>query len=684
MYHIHTRIRTAPNRARVVPAAVLCAIGLISFLDFGCARPDELIVPPTVILSAIAIDSGSRLIELGTRDTLRATAITSDKDTVDVPVVWRSSNEKIASFERGGILVTHDTGAFTVVASSLGVQSDPQPYAVIWFGPAKIDSLPFVPPSAISLGATLTDSIRVRVTNIYNAPVPNAKVAFTVTSGGGAVSPATATTTAAGVATAQWTLGPNAGANTVIAKVVRADASPDTLVKDNLVTFGVTGYEALTTAAGDNQTAQILSDVAVAPSVKLVDSTGAPRAGVPITFIASSAGRLTSSVASTNASGIASPGNWTLGEIPGDQTLQARVSDARVTLHATGTGTPIYYKPASVTAGGYASCAAESNGSVKCWGQAPQNGADTTAVSSPVPVNAALTAQSMDGSATHFCSVSTVKRIWCWGINALADTSGATASSSRPVQLPSDLDWAQVSAGFAHNCGITLTQEAYCWGANGVGQLGIDSATTARYSPRLVTGGFAFTQIASGVNHTCALRSAGSVFCWGDNSNGELGDGTFAERHSPTAVLGTATFQSIGAGQQFTCALATDGVAWCWGRVAGQVRSTPTSFAGSPAFASITVGATHACGLVADGTAYCWGDNASGQLGDSSTIVRASPTPVAGGLRFTSLDAGLLHTCGITSDGAAVCWGRNDFGELAETPQTIRTVPKHVVIGVIP
>lgn len=670
---------THANGPRIATLAVLVA----TLLDYACARPDDVIVPPAIVLSSVAIDSGSRLIELGTRDTLTATAVTADDDSVSVPVVWRSSNEKIASFERGGILVTHDTGGFSVTATALGVQSQPQQFAVVWFGPANIDSIAYAPPSALSLGTTLSDSIRVLVTNVYKAPVPNARVAFTVVTGGGSVSPDTVTTTANGMAAARWTIGPNPGPNTVTAKVVGAGGAVDTLVKDNLVTFSVTGYQALTADAGDNQTAQILTSLPTAPAVKLVDSTGAPRAGVPINFTVSSGGRLTNYVASTNASGVASPGTWTLGDVPGDETLEARVSDARVTLHATATGTPVYFAPKAIAAGGYSTCGIVTDDSVQCWGQAPQNGADTTAVASPVPVKASLVAAAIDGGSTHFCATSTTKKIWCWGINALMDTSGATASSSRPLQLPSDLDWVQVSAGAAHNCAITVTQEAYCWGANGVGQLG-DQTTTTHFKPTLVSGGFAFTQVASGANHTCALTSAGSVFCWGDNSNGEIGDGTFVERHTPTAVSSTTSFQSVGAGQQFTCALALDGQAYCWGRVAGQVRSTPTSFTGAPAFSTITVGATHACGLTSSGTAFCWGDNASGQLGDSTTTVRSTPTAVAGGLKFTSINAGYLHTCGITAAGAAMCWGRNDFGELGEGPPTIRTVPKYVVIGVNP
>ncbi|MGH7678164.1 MAG: hypothetical protein ACRENU_06835, partial [Gemmatimonadaceae bacterium] len=625
-------------------------------------------------------------------------------DTVAVPVVWRSSSERVARFTRGGVLLALDTGTTSITASTLGVQSQPVVFTVVWLGPAAIDSGAFAPPNARGPGVALTDSVRVIVTNSAGARVPNARVRFSVTAGGGSVSPATDSTDANGVAATRWTLGPAAGQNTVTASVIRVDGALDTLVADNLVTFVINAYNALTVQSGDSQTDQILAALSVAPSVRLVDSLGAPRAGVPVTFTVSANGRVTTPVVSTGADGVATPGTWTLGDIPGAQTLEARVEDAKAVLTATATGTPIYYTPLAVTSGAFATCARETGGVVKCWGAEAQLGlGDTTDVSTPVTVHGSVIAASVVAGhiasqsvtttidASHTCALDAAGSAWCWGLFALVDTSGATVNAFEPKQLQSNLALAQVSPGRLHTCAITLLEEAYCWGANNAtsgvaGQLG-DGTTTDRAHPTPVAGGFAFSSIASGGNHTCAIRSGlGTAYCWGQNASGQVGDGTAQQRTTPTAVVGGQTFESIGVGASISCGLTPqpDGRVYCWGSISGVAQLTPATYPTAPAFTSMSVGGSHACALSADGTAYCWGANNLGQLGDSSQTRRNTPTRVAGDLRFTQISAGFLHTCGITTAGAVACWGNNRSGELGDTTATFRTRPRHVILGVTP
>jgi alpha-tubulin suppressor-like RCC1 family protein len=665
-------LRVSAGRAGTVAALLLIA----------CS--ETRITPPELVrIAQLSVDSPPTLIERGTRDTLTATARDLDGQTVVVPVVWRSSNEDVALFERGGVLVALDTGSTIISASSLGVTSTGVEFRVVWFGPAHIDAQPWSPSPARSLGAVIRDSLRVAVINPDSVPVPGAKVAFAITQGAGSVSPALATTNASGVATAQLTIGPDAGSNVVTASVVKDDGTPDPLVADNLVSFTIEGYEALAVQGGDAQSGLVLGDLPVQPSVRLVDATGAPRAGVPVTFTPTANGRVASPVVPTDANGIATPGTWTLGDIPGAQSLAATVEDATVTLAATATGSPIHYFPARVVAGAYATCALEPDGAVKCWGESPQNGGGTPAHNAtPTMVAGGLTAASLLGGPTHFCAIIATADAWCWGGNALPDTLGATPSPSQPTEVQSDIQWTQVSPGAAHNCGLDVSQHAFCWGSNANGQLG-DLSTTTRTTIRAVQGAFTFTQISSGAAHTCAL-SAGSALCWGGNQAGELGDGTTEGRTAPTAVAGGHVFQSVGAGQAFTCALSAQSRAYCWGALGGALSPTPITYTSAPDFVAIAVGGRHACALTADNDAYCWGDNASGQLGDSSFTPRASPTRVAGGFKFQQISAGFEHTCGLTSAGAVACWGRNRSGELGDNGAPARSMPKHVVLGVNP
>lgn len=670
------------RRPSIQPAVRRLTIFLV--LALACRSAESITLPGLVELKTITIDSVTQLVlERGSRDTLSATTIDKNGRKVVIPVAWRSANDKIATFERGGAIVAIDTGLTTIVATSLGVVSPPVAVRVNWFGPAGIVAGTWTRKNATSPNATLTDSLRVVVTNIYGAKVPNAKVLFTVTEGGGSVSPSTTTTGPMGIAAAQWTLGPATGRNTVTASVIRDDGTLNPLVAGNLVTFSINSYNALTLEAGDNQTGQILSELPVASSVKLVDSLGVPRTGVPVVFTAFQNGRVATPVVSTDANGVASPGKWTLGDIPGQQFLEAKVEDAKISLRANATGTPIYYTPASVAAGGFSTCALESGGTVKCWGASPQNGSGTdSSFSTPRAVSGSLTAASLAGGSTHYCALTSAGAVWCWGLNALTDTAGDTLTTNKPRRLQSGTAWSQMSTGFSHNCGIG-GQAAYCWGNNAAGQLG-DLTTTNRFVPAPVTGGFRFSQLSSGTNHSCGLATDGTALCWGGNGAGQIGDGTSTARTSPTSVTGGQTFQSVGAGEGFTCGLTTQGQAYCWGGLSGTPQSTPTSYTGAPTFTSLSAGGAHACALTADGVAYCWGSNAWGQLGDSTTTTRASPTAVAGGMRFAQISAGYQHTCARATDGAVACWGRNTAGELGNNASAFQTTPRFIVLGVTP
>ncbi|HMC56792.1 MAG TPA: hypothetical protein VKH19_16560 [Gemmatimonadaceae bacterium] len=659
-------------------AAVLLVVGI-----FACGS-EEITFPKEVELSQIAVDSTANTIELGNRVTFTATAKDKKGKVVDVPVTWRTSNEKVAVFERDGVLYAKDTGQVFVAAASLGVGSPTVSIQIVWLGPAHVVSGAWSKPVAVNPGAIISDSLRVVVTNSRGQPVTNARVSFTVTQGGGTVSPILATTNNAGVAAAQWTLGPASGTNKVTASVVHDDGTPNPLVPNNAIDFAITSYAALTIQGGDNQTAQILDDVPVTPSVRLVDSLGNPRPGVPVIFTAFQNGRVTTPVVSTNASGIATPGAWTLGDIPNGQALEARVEDARVNFHATATGTPIRYRPASVSAGGVSTCALESNGAVKCWGHSPESGSGGSAnTSTPTATSPPMVATSLGASSTHYCALKSGGEAWCWGVLALVDTSGAVTNTNAPMRLQSDLAWSRIAPGFAHTCALTPGQDAYCWGDNTSGQLG-DLTLDNRRVPGPVAGGFRFSTISSGSNHSCALALDGTALCWGGNQTGQIGDGGTTNRTSPTTVGGGLAFQAIGSGDGFSCGLTTQGRVYCWGAFGGSQNLTPTTYASAPTFISLSVGSRHACALAGDGTAYCWGDNAYGQLGDSTISSRSAPTKVAGGMVYSQISAGLSHTCAITTDGAVACWGRNAAGELGENTSAGRTTPGLMVLGVIP
>jgi alpha-tubulin suppressor-like RCC1 family protein len=266
------------------------------------------------------------------------------------------------------------------------------------------------------------------------------------------------------------------------------------------------------------------------------------------------------------------------------------------------------------------------------------------------------------------------------------DTSTAT-----PTFTATSIPMSQVSAiagGYGHSCALLTNGQIQCWGSNGNGQLG-DGTTITQLNPVEVSGfGSGLGAITAGESHTCALRSAGDVKCWGFNGNGQLGDGTTSTRLKAVDVSGlTSGISAISAGDLHTCALATSGGVKCWGFNAfGQLgdgttnqRNTPTGVNGlASGVSAIAAGWYHTCALMSGGV-KCWGQNAYGELGDGTTNQRNSPVGVSGLTSGVSaIAAGYAHTCALMTSGGVKCWGANDNGQLGDGTLTDRYTPVDV------
>lgn len=281
----------------------------------------------------------------------------------------------------------------------------------------------------------------------------------------------------------------------------------------------------------------------------------------------------------------------------------------------------------------------------------------------------------------HACGVD-ASGGFCWGLNHQGQLGdGTTTDRMLPVAIaaPNGTRFSSLVAGATHTCGLTAGGAAYCWGSNGGGQLG-DGTVTGRKVPTAVAGGLSFTVLAAGNGHTCGITTGGAAYCWGYNENGQLGVGVANEDPNPRPVAvsttGLPAFTSLTAGDSHTCALAAGTGAYCWGDnrngavgngTAHEIETTPVAVR-SPdgAFVAVATTGHHTCGLTAAGKAFCWGSNNGAQLGDGTRADRSVPTAVATGLTFTALAPGLDHTCGIAATGATYCWGVNDHGQLGD------------------
>jgi len=288
----------------------------------------------------------------------------------------------------------------------------------------------------------------------------------------------------------------------------------------------------------------------------------------------------------------------------------------------------------------------------------------------------------------HSCALIGGK-VFCWGANDKGQLGdGDVESRESPAPIVGDIAFTQIATGLAHSCGIARGGDAYCWGADDKGQLG-DATTTSRSAPVRVAGNLSFRVIRLGLAHSCGLTTAGDVACWGSNANGQVGDGSGASRSSPVVLNAGQRFVSLSAGWNHSCAIATDGTAWCWGaNSSGQLGNgartdtrTPATVSGDLHFTSISAGGTHSCAVTDSGDAYCWGRNSFGQLGTGNTTDATTPTKVDGTTRFVSVTVGGVHSCGRTRGGQVWCWGRNVYGQLGDGTYALRDSPTRVIGG---
>lgn len=319
------------------------------------------------------------------------------------------------------------------------------------------------------------------------------------------------------------------------------------------------------------------------------------------------------------------------------------------------------------------------------------------------------TAKQVTAGAYHTCVLTTTGGVKCWGNNTYGQLGSGTNSGPQscsgtglgdnPCSMtPVDVigigsSVTTIAAGTAHTCALTGTGTLKCWGANGFGELGDGTATNSS-TPVNVSGlGSPVKVFATGNFHTCALTSAGTVKCWGDNIFGQLGNGSNTGPQScgndpcstsPVDVSGLGSkVTGIAAGWGHSCVLLSTGGVKCWGDNSGGqlgigTTSGPETCASwscstqpvdvpdlKSGVSAIAAGGFYTCAVTSSGSLKCWGANNDGQLGNGNKVNSATPVDVAGlGSGVMAVDAGDYHTCAVTTTGALKCWGQNYYGEL--------------------
>ena len=294
-------------------------------------------------------------------------------------------------------------------------------------------------------------------------------------------------------------------------------------------------------------------------------------------------------------------------------------------------------------------------------------------------------------------AIKTDGTLWTWGDNSngqLGDNT--TTQRSTPVTtFAGGTNWKQVVCGDRHISAIKTDGTLWTWGRNNNGQLGINNTTNPICTPvTTFAGGTNWKQVDCGGYHTAAIKTDGTLWTWGAGSSGQLGNNTTTNRSTPvTTFAGGTNWKQVSGGNFYTSAIKTDGTLWTWGsNYNGQLgdntstnRSIPvTTFAGVTNWKQVSSGGFHTAAIRTDGTLWTWGWNgsANGQLGNNTTTQRSTPvTTFAGGTNWKQVSNGRDYTAAIKTDGTLWTWGRANNGQLGNNITTSIYTPVTTFAG---
>ena len=341
---------------------------------------------------------------------------------------------------------------------------------------------------------------------------------------------------------------------------------------------------------------------------------------------------------------------------------------------------------------GFHTCGVVADGTARCWGSNSDGQlGDASKIdrSSPATVFGLTGTSQIAPGGFHSCAQLNGGGVQCWGDNAEGQLgTGNTTSSTTPVSVSGISDASAVVSGTYHSCALRAGGTVSCWGDNAFGQIGNGSFSGDVLTPTTVTGISGASAISAGGWHTCALVS-GAVWCWGLNDFGQIGNGSTNPREAtPVQVTGLTSVMSVSAGDSHTCATRSPGDARCWGQnTYGQLgngsttdSNVPVVVTGMSSATAISAGFAHSCVRRSGGDVQCWGDNTFGELGDSSNMSSLTAVSVSGiSTASTGLAAGGVYSCSLLSSGAAQCWGYNAFGQLGDGSTTDANAPVNVL-----
>ncbi len=311
------------------------------------------------------------------------------------------------------------------------------------------------------------------------------------------------------------------------------------------------------------------------------------------------------------------------------------------------------------------------------------NGTFTTTypygIGTPAQVSELSGVTAIAGGGSHSLALKGDGTVWAWGYNAFGQLgNGTNADSNTPVEVSGLSGVTAIAAGAEHSLALKSDGTVWAWGR---GQSG-NATFTDSNTPVEVSGLSGVTAIAGGEFHSLALKGDGTVWAWGGNGRGQLGNGTNTDSNTPVEVTGLSSVTAVAGGGRLSgisvgdfsssLALKSDGTVWAWGaNFYGELgngtntnSNTPVKVSGLSGVTAIDAGVFHSLALKSDGTVWAWGANFFGQLGNGTSTDSNTPVEVSGLIGATAIAGGEFHSLALEGDGTVQAWGANGNGEL--------------------
>ena len=559
----------------VLGVAVAVAPGtvVIKAAVAGLTASASIVVP--VPVASVTVSPATAFVLVGGSLQLAAVVRDSAGNTLATRAVsWTSSSTSVASLTPLGLVTGLTSGTVTVTASS----GNKTAFSQITVGTTPPPAAQVVTLSPTNPVITAGGSVQLTATDAAGAPITPGTLTWT--SSNAVVAAVTPTglvsALAAGSATVTATRAGGSGTSSVTVNAAATRVSFTQVSAGDEHSCGIVAGSPTTYCWGNNAAGQLGTGTGEASAIPVP-------VGTVLAFTSVSSG-WTHSCALTAAGSAFCWGDNGSGQV-GDGTTTSRTTPVAVTGGLRFT---------RLSAGYAHSCGITAAGTVWCWGSniRGQLGSSSAALSAtPVLVAAQQSFTSVSTGGDHTCALTGTGGAWCWGGNTNGQLgTGLAIDSALPAPVAGGISFSSVAAGSQHSCGIARDGTAYCWGRNDTGELGNGSIVSSLL-PVPVTTQLKFTAVAAGELYSCAIAVGGAAFCWGDNLWNELGGARTASRSTtPVSVSGNLAFTSLSAGFFHACGMTITGTAYCWGDDSqGQngdgmqaISSGPVKVAGQP------------------------------------------------------------------------------------------------------